>query len=520
MKGKIPDRASSDGFLMKAGKLVFLDSAKEKDMPVANWLLWLLLIGGIIYFQHLANFSISIDDEVTGLRVTAKPMIGQGRWGFYLLETYFLDQPVIPFLPYFLFLIIMMASFFIIVKTYDLAASWYRLISFPVFIGHPIYSFALEFNQLAFPLSVGILLISCSVFLLGHGFWHEKGNLIRKILLLFLVSLLLSFSVSIYQSLIFLFFISAISIYFFRPFTTKNFISHFLRVILVSALSVFLYWVILRLFLIFYGLKLDYIQDFIHYQLIMDHPAEVLGKFWSEMIAVFSGDESRYGARLSASKGIIGLSAVLILIQSVKTRDFLKIPLFGLVILIPFLMNLLAGSEMPLRSLVSVPFVLFVFLEYLLAQRLSFLRLLGVLFSGIMFFQILNALSRYNAVNQIRINHDRQMIQQVYEAIVSANPNFNRDSTYVFDFYGYKSIPMPAYFAPVSSTINGSVFQWDNGNPDRVAYFLRLHGYGKFKTLPPKLRQKLKTEYEKMPVWPDRKSVKKKGSVTIIRMGK
>jgi hypothetical protein len=512
---EVPDR------MQKVWKQWVPDFPKEeKEMPLKEWFLWLLLIGSILFFQHLANFSISIDDEVTAFRPTAKPMVGQGRWGFYLIETFILDQPIVPFLPYFLYMITMIFSYFIIVKIYNFRFSYFRLISFPIFIGYPIYSFALEFNQLPFPLSLGILSVLISVYLVNLPLWNERGRYWRKLLIFIFISFLVSFSVSIYQALLFLFLVASLSVWFFKEVKFSDLFSHFLRLAGVAFFSVFLYWGILRLFLYFLHLDLDYIQEFVNLDLLVSRPLDVFERFFSELSAVYSGSEKRFGASLSASKFIVCLSFFVIVFKSSLNQNFLRIPLFLIILVIPFSMNILSGSEMPLRSLVSIPFVLYIFFEIILAQKLWLFRFFGWALGGLMFFQILNTLSRYQAIDQIRINHDRQMIQQVYEAIVSVNPRFNRDSTYYIDFYGYKSIPIPAYLAPISSTVNGSIFQWDNGNPDRIAYFLRLHGYGRFRTISPKRRERLKAEYEKMNIWPDKGSVKKKGPLTMIRLGK
>lgn len=399
-----------------------------------------------------------------------------------------------------------------------LSKNYQRLIPFSIFIGYPLLSFALEFEQLIFTLVMGIASASFAAILSYRSFENQALPVSKKIALACFALLLLSFSISIYQSLIFYFIILILAKLLFTQ--EDRLVKYFAGIAAFVLTSLGVYYLILFAFLYFFKLELTYIDQFIDISKILHDPAGVLRMFVFEVAETELGFESRFGTSLCFS-GVLFLGLLARIFESFRQEFSWKVlVLIPLIVILPYSMSLLFGSGMPLRSLVSVPLGLAVLLEFTLSTRFRLLKIASLISGTVLFLQIIKTLSHYNAINQFRLHHDREMAHQVYQAIVRANPGFNRDSTYQVDFFRFKEIPLSAYTAPNSSTINGSFFQWDNGNPDRIVYFMKLHGYDNFVTLSAEKRLLVKPYYEDMNVWPDVNSVKRIGDVTLIKLGK
>ena len=112
-----------------------------------------------------------------------------------------------------------------------------------------------------------------------------------------------------------------------------------------------------------------------------------------------------------------------------------------------------------------------------------------------------------------------QLAAQIYDRIALEVPDFDRSKTYRVDFYGAHEF-QTAYPEIKHSTLAASFFEWDGGNPYRIAVFMNVMGYSNIEALDPATRKAFLPEIQTMPIWPQRGSVKVVEDVVLVRLGK
>ena len=143
----------------------------------------LVLIGALANVYFLANYSLSIDDEMAAVRSSSDVWIGQGRFTTYLVETLLFPQPSIPFSPY-VFLAVMMAlTQMLLVRAHGMTPSWRSYAAYCLFISYPTWWLIEEFSANVPATGVGFLLVATALLLqaekpvdaLRHFSRHEAG---------------------------------------------------------------------------------------------------------------------------------------------------------------------------------------------------------------------------------------------------------------------------------------------------------------------------------------------------------
>ncbi len=126
----------------------------------------LLLIFVAFYFFRLADFSLSIDDEAAAMGLTANTWLSNGRWVAYLIYQYLLPQPVIPFLPIFLFGVFLSISYPVVLSAFGVnRLGWVHYIAFPLYAAFPTWTLLAAFAPLTTMSGIAQLLVACAVYL-------------------------------------------------------------------------------------------------------------------------------------------------------------------------------------------------------------------------------------------------------------------------------------------------------------------------------------------------------------------
>ena len=151
----------------------------------------MVVFGFLMFAFELANFTLSIDEEIALRHVEANiNWVRQGRWGMYLANALLLPSPIIPFLP--LALAIAFTSLAFVLFSYAMRlndqAAWYAAAI--LFIGCPTLLYAFHFNTYNFGIGLGYLSGAFGIFcfLKGGSRWV-------------LISIFpMAFAIAIYQS--------------------------------------------------------------------------------------------------------------------------------------------------------------------------------------------------------------------------------------------------------------------------------------------------------------------------------
>jgi hypothetical protein len=490
----------------------------------------LLLIFAALYLSELSAFPLSIDEEIAAFRNDAAVWVAQGRWVTYLIETFLLPQPTVPYLPLGIFGVASAISYILLVRAHgdeELTLKHYAL--FPLFSAFPMWFFIIEFYTNLPTVAVGLVSSCISIYLFGHlsaVAEHDQLRLFEKKFQLIVASLGVAVAIGSYQSFIFFFLSAGAGV------ALVNWISHkqlhrlpwrsLMLLALLSAAGAVLYQLIWKIFLAALGVQVDaYLQSLLNYGLLLNDPALVLKLTFSEILKIYGGSKQVYGQ--NSPFYLLGFGCVIAIALHLRHRGLLAVVcgfgLIGIVVLAPFILHPLSRGFVAYRSLVAIPYVIWLCGALILGLRNRPLRVAGLALVALTAFESLYTLSLFQAANYLVRDHDRLLAQQIYSRIAAAHPNFDVNRPYSVEFYGAKSFQAP-YPRVASSTVGHSFFEWDLGNPQRIVLFMNMLGYANLTQIPGDRRPELIAELNIMPVWPNEGSVKVVQGVTLVRLGK
>lgn len=503
------------------------------ERPALNALPKLVLLAAAFHFTSLGSFALSPDDEYAAFRTNPDVWVTQGRWTVYLVEGLVLPQPTVPYLPNAIFCISVALAYVLLVRAHGLSVTWRAYLLFPLFCAFPTWWYIAEFYANLPSVSLGLVLSSTAALAFRQTFVRPElePSLPDRALPvgagLALVAVLLGTAIGAYQSHLFAFVsyglgiigLSTLS----EPVVRPRHVARRLAALAVSsALGVGFYWAIERIVLKATGIELAYIDQFVHTSLLLEHPGDRLGFLYDEVVAIFSGSASVYGTPLGAVGVVIVLGATGIIGSATAPgriwREGTTLVLSLLVLFVPIAMMAI-GPDLPLRSLVGVPYAVWLFGVLSMSHRLNIPRLAAGLVAAFTAFQFAYLLSMYAANTAITQGHDRALAEAVYERIAAANEDFDRRKTYLVDFFGSKSIDMKRYPSAPTSTLGRTFFDWDGGNAQRIVAYMTLLGYENLSTVSADRRRRLTSDFEPMPAWPAAGSVKVVDGVTLVKLG-
>lgn len=507
------------------GFLDYLGDFKRFQRPF----IILLTIFSAFYFLQLVDFAPSIDDEQAALRKDPAIWARQGRWLIYLVERFVFTQPVLPFFTLFMFGVLASASYLVLAKAHS-----YRVDSAPLFLlfalfaAFPTLYFILSFAGNTVGLGIGTLLACTCIYLFDKTLVELlSGELLRSKGGLFALQVGLgAAAIGAYQSLILLVAVGCCGVfilhYLRRPgMSWRQIVVIHIYLGCVILASVILGLLLARGFHLLLGVAPIYVDTFVQPNALLERPAAVLSDLVKQYWQVYGGKRSVYGFRYITFPALIllGMFALLVRVPERTAPHFLFafLYLFGITT-IPFALNLVAGGTMPFRSLVAVPYVFWFFAAGAVLAGSVITRRLGIVLAVIVALQCLHTFSAFQASRRLAFEHDLQLASQIYTRIAAEIPAFDPAKTYGADFYGAKEFDS-IYREVDGSTISGSFFEWDGGNPYRIAALMKILGYSNIFAIDESKRKALLPVIQAMPVWPANGSVKIVDGVALVRLG-
>ncbi|MCR5940308.1 hypothetical protein FG152_05630 [Ochrobactrum sp. XJ1] len=491
--------------------------------------LWLIF--AVMYFFELASFPLSIDEELAAFRHltpgSAAIWAQQGRWGAYLFERFVFPQPTLPFLPAALFGLGLVVAYVIFLESAGLKIgrlSFSQTVTFGIFCGYPTWVFIIEFYSNAAAVGFGVALSSIAIWIL---YQRHHRSLHWRIAAVMIAACAAAFAVSIYQSLLFLMLSFGIGVLIFRAIradtrevdTTKDLLA--LGVCLI--LSFGIYKVLDRTFLSILGIEPEYVDQFLQLDALLTDPVAVVKNAVVHLQGIYGFKNHLYLTLIWSVPAILFLGAAglaSVVWNTPLTNKITILLLSSMLIVSPFVIDLVS-KDLPTRSVVSAPFVIWCFAYLALHNRLSFVRLTSIMAISVGIFQFLVFSNSMSASSHFTGLSDQLLASRLYDRISMSSPTFSRDRKYDLVIYGgieQKSI----YPVPPSSTVGGSFFGWDGGNPKRIIPYLTILGFDNIQAGSLDTQSKYIDLMEDLPVWPAVGSVMidDAASVVMVRLAR
>lgn len=459
-----------------------------------------LLILMIVYGFDLTHFTLSIDEEFSN---NIAHTISMGRWGHALLKSTIFPEPFIPFYTEMVSLVILALSCSVISKTLGLNTQQSVFFSI-LYSALPQFAYQLEFSNQSDTLATAVLLSSLSTYLI----LRKEG-----ILLTFITPIIaLTFSVSIYQSIIFLP-VSIIASYICYALTNNKpdltFKSIVLKPVSVMIVAAVAYSLLTKIIQWHFGKSSEsYFLNMIGW---IHQPINETIKSVVKFIINYFSFNAPYGLSIY----VFSLLILFITFTRPINNRFIFLLSATAVILSPFLMNAIIGGFLPPRAMncLAISFAasgVIVFSHY--AEK----KILWV-------FPVIVLL--YGTASSSKL---------FYTDYLSYNQDYNVSSFIANDIYKYIGTPpdrpVRVYFygalnvdsvdKPANHDMFGSSFlNWDAGNSARISAFMNATAIAK---IIPASFDEIKAEIEKInsaPLWPDKDSVFRINNVIVVKLG-
>jgi hypothetical protein len=486
----------------------------------------LCLIGVIANIYFLANFSLSIDDELGATRIDRLIWIGQGRWTVYLIERFLFPQPAIPYSPFIVLLTCFALSYALLIRAHGYQPNWKTYASYPLFITFPCWWLISEFYSNVPAIGIGLLLVCMSVYLTYRNSRPDSLRSFPGLRDSALAAVMLATAMGAYQSFALLYLCAAAGVALVRSMRSgmaggllhRHLCARALQVGMLLLAAGAMYAVINYAAQHISGAYSPYIAGFIRPE-NFQHPRWLLFSVAREAWHVYSGSSSIYGVSMPLA-AVVALAASLSILLFPLKKALVNLLLWGVVLGAPFALHLLSGAgRMPVRSMLALAYVTWL-MAMLLISRSRPLALAASLALILLYqIQIINVTSQYSAAASITQAHDQILAADLYRRIGEQSSDFDPDRPIIIDVYGHK--PNKSVYAQApSSTTQASFFDWDNGSMMRMMAYMKVLGYQNIKALPDEERVALTPLFQDMPVWPAAGSVRKVGQRYLIKLSR
>jgi hypothetical protein len=264
----------------------------------------------------------------------------------------------------------------------------------------------------------------------------------------------------------------------------------------------------------------EYMDSLLQIGFLFQNPITVIGRTLNATAGVYGLTDRVYGGALWGVPIVLGLGAVALFKAlswaPARHRAFLLLGAISLLVL-PFAMHLVSAGLAPTRGLVAVPFAVWLFTYIAIVTPNRPVRLLTTVSLSLSLFQILVVHNSFQASNFFAAKHDEVVAASMYERLTSL-PEFDPTQVYPIAVFGSRPFNT-SYPRPLSSTVGHSFFEWDGGNPWRIASYMSMLGLG---NLTGPTRQQIDStiiRLARLPVWPAKDSVQIVDGIVLVRLG-
>jgi len=488
------------------------NSSNIKIENVYKLFLFSFSLAILTYGFALTNFTLSIDNEIP---ILSNFGLDLGRWGQNLIRYHLFNGH----LQYFSFILslflfsISAAKIASLFKFENLSAYFFCAL----FITFPQISYQVIFSMMADVAGLGILISVYSVELFLKAL--ETKTIIKKTLLFWTVALILMFALSIYQVLI----LVPITIYLIL-FFQKTFDDTFK--LNLELKKTFIFGGILIASVIFYYLSVKIICPPIENGgYLSSYTTGNSDNAFSNFLTLLKNNlegSAYYGEKLYF---LVSLLVIILTIKFLLNKRYFiyRFLILFFLILSPFVVSyfITNGYHPPrlyLTSNIVFAFIIVFALNQFKSIYYNTSKIIVVVL--IIITNIYFVTNLFYTANRI-YRHDKKIAEKIDYTIQTKYPNFATTEKFVY-FYGYFPYEYHQKFRLQNSEIfGGSYYNWDNGNNYRINKFFEVADIAEYKMIDTKEKfDMIKDSIDKMPIWPDYKSVKMIDNVVIVKLGK
>jgi len=488
-----------------------------KDKSFVGNVLAMTAVSLVSFLHFITFFPISIDDELAAFRTTPQDWVAQDRWFAWIVEAWF-DQPVVPYLPYLIFIGLLVSSYLVIMYAVGLKAGWQSIIAFGLVSSFPTLWLMLSFAGNVLPVGWGFFLSAISLFVFTTAFEDSHLSDLKKWSLFALSAVLLSCAIGAYHSSALLFLVGVFAwVLLQNQVGVENFRFMALAtgVFLVGALI----WRLIADFLIFIlqppeG-QLIYIAGFWRPEAFWSQPFDSIVSYMYSMFFHYSVDPFFYGA--TAPIAIVFFAVCLLSILLTKSRAPISrtVALAGLVAS-PFVFFIVSGVEgVPVRSLLTIGFVLGVLLLVSLEVQFKTLRYTSLILAGLLFVQLNQITAQYAAEERLAYEFNTSLASEIYNRMSTCG--LEGDQPKQLSILGGRAF-QSQYPTAQGSSSEGSFFGWYGSSPGRAVVFMRLLGYGDISLASEELLATKASVFASMPVFPEQGSMICSDGVNLLKL--
>jgi hypothetical protein len=534
LKGDMPTtRASRVSFIQRCEDTLEELGNQFRTQRVGRFLVSLVLLAVVLHIYPLGNFLLSIDDEASAWREDPAVWVAQGRWGMYVVERFVLPQPIIPFLSLLLFLVSISVSYVVLLYSHRIPRDWRSAVLFPLLCTFPVWNLITSFD--ANTLGTGIALV-CTV--VAHAVitraadryrapeWTEHGSSIL------VAAVPLALAIGIYQSFVLAFVTFGLGAALCRCLrdpegsTSRRILGYGALVCVAAVAALSLHLVILKVAQAFIAEAST--SFYAHYDgtdALFEKPLKVIATLGDELYTLYLGSAKRYGESLSFMWLVVpgGILAFCVKVWRRTRASFpLLLAVLASLIALPFAFNLVSGGEMPIRSLVALPYVVWLLAFFLTTARRPLASLLNVTLVLLLSFQVLRTNGTYAAAGTLALEEDRMLAADIYRRIgeLITEPTYDGKQVLHIDVFGSRhATNLYSHNSPATlSPIGASFFEWDGGNVYRMLFFMKLLGFSNLAAVEAASMKENTEHFLTMPVWPAAGCVKRVGDVFLVKL--
>lgn len=482
----------------------------------------------VFNLYSLANFSISIDDEMAAFRTHPDIWLEEGRWTTYLLERFVFPQPVIPYAHNLMFALSIALAYMFLVRAHNLPRDWRMFLAFPVFGAFPTWWFITAFYANLPSVSLAVVLVSLAGFIFartrslgGQIPWGWLG----------LQVVLLTVAVGSYQSFLLMYLAIGVGIILTDYISNNNgpdefrvVVSSLMQLGVVSILGFAAYSIINSLSRALIAVNPSaYIESFWNLEALFTKPFYVfMISLISDMRAFYFGAAQKYGISLFMI-GVVLVFAWLTIVARLWFVGWIKalvsFSLWSGLLVIPFLLNIASAKELPTRSFFAIPYVIWLMSVSLLQSNRVIEKIFNALLVLALVLQIIIVQGTYAATAYFAQHQDRMLAYDLFRRMSEIDEGFSSDQTIFVDIYGTKRAEL-IYPNPYGGTMGASFFEfaWKADDISRMINFMKLMGYSNIRAVEREQRLLLTPLFEDMPAWPAPGCVQKINGVYLIKL--
>ena len=473
----------------------------------------------LLYFYELANFTLSIDEELAMYRSDARVWVAQGRWGIYLIERFVLPHPAEPVVPLALFGAFLAAAAVRLFDLFEVDSIDLRMVGFALIAGFPTLFMLAEFSTNVAPVGLAIF---CTV---HCARWTRHLNL--RAATMFVAALALS--ISLYQSALFLAITlcAGLALHDLRaPSATLRSLARRLTAAAVLLLAgVVLYLLISKLMLLATHTQLSYVDRFFDPRMPIERPGLVAERIGDDIERLYLGQWDKGFERGWVQLAAVSLAVTMVLrawwptTVSALSASCANIALLAGSMLAPFTLHAFSHSQVPYRAVLAAPFALWLLLVS--AHRLAHGRLaknLLVLMFALFALQNWQSLNQFfHAAKTVGL-HDQIIAARLSERIARVMPSDAAGGPIPLVVAGALKFENGYSFKHNTATAGSSFFEWHHqADPERIANYLHYLGMGDFRHADPIVEERLLPTALALPAWPAEGSVAWQDGTLLVR---